>query len=127
MPVFPFLGSYGYSGESKAPGVLRKYPGPNYRFYKRSNTDDDSETLVFKRYNQTKFDAIRTFFKANRFSQFTVYAPSSGVTTVDLSGASATGRNTAIFAAGDGETPVLRWTSAGRCIYDIEIDFLFLT
>jgi hypothetical protein len=127
MPVFPYIGSYGYSGETDAPGVLRVYPDLGFRFYKRATVDKDMVTLVFKRYNQTKFDAIRAFFKANRFNSFTVYDPSSGVTAVDPTGASAPGRHTAIFAADDGSPPKLTWSSIGRCVYDIEVSFIFLT
>lgn len=127
MAVFPYLGSYGYSGETDAPGVLRLYPNLGYRFYKRAAVDKDMVTLVFKRYNQTKFDAIRAFFKTNRFLTFTIYDPSSGVTAVDGAGASSTGRHTAIFAADDGSPPKLTWSSIGRCVYDIEVSVIFLT
>ena len=127
MPVFPYLGSYGYSGKTVAPGILKMYPNLAYRFYKNASVSKKTRVIVFKRYPQAKFDAISTFFDANQFGAFTIYDPGSGVTSVDLTGASSTGRHSALFFAEDGSPPEFSWTNIGRCIYDIEIEVVFLT
>jgi len=127
MNVFPYIGSYGYSGESSGFGFLRVYPDLGFRFYKRSNSDDDRETLIFKSYTQAKLDTIRTFFKANRFNNFYVYSPGSGALVVDPTGVSTTGRRTAIFYADSGAAPKMTWSSVGRCFYDIQITVQYLS
>ena len=127
MNVFPYLGSYGYSGESSGFGILRVYPDLGFRFYKRSNSDNDKETLVFKSYTQAKFDTIRTFFKANRWNSFYVYSPGLGALVVDPTGVSTTGRRTAIFYSDSGAAPKLQWSSSGRCIYDIQVTVQYLS
>jgi len=127
LNVFPYIGSYGYSGESSGFGTLRIYPDLGFRFYKRSNSYNDTETLVFKSYNQTKFDTIRNFFKANLWNSFYVYSPGAGVFAVDPTGVSTTGRRTAIFYSDSGAAPKLTWSSSGRCIYDIQVTVQYLS
>lgn len=126
MAVFPYLGSYGYSGKTVAPGILKIYPNLAYRFYKNASVSKKTRVIVFKRYSQTKFDTIQSFFDANQFSAFTVYDPGSGVTSVDPTGASGTGRHTALFYAQDGSPPEFDWSNVGRCLYDISIEVVFL-
>jgi hypothetical protein len=125
VAVFPYLGNYGHGYDDHAQGVLRVYPDLSYRFYKKSNGLRTEMPLVFSRYDQTRVNAIRAFFSTNKFAPFFVYDPGV-VSAVDGSGASSTGRHTAIFAADDGSAPVLSVRNLGRCIYDVEIRFIFL-
>jgi len=125
MAVFPYLGNYGHGYDDKAQGVLRTYPDLSYRFYKKSNSIRTEMPLVFSRYDQTRVNAIRAFFATNAFLSFFVYDPAV-VSAVDPTGASATGRHTAIFQADDGAAPELSVKNLGRCIYDVEIRFILL-
>jgi len=125
MAVFPYLGNYGHGYDDKAQGILRVYPDLSFRFYKFANAVRTEMPLVFSRYSQARVDAIRAFFATNKFAQFFVYDPAV-VSAVDPTGASATGRHNAVFAADDGAGPILSIRNLGRCIYDVEIRFILL-
>lgn len=125
MAVFPEIGNYGHGYEDEGQGFVKVYPDMGWRYYAESNITMTVMPLVISRIVQTRMQAIRSFFNTNKFNQFFVYDPAI-VTSVDLSGGSATGRHTALFFVENGGKPKITVRNLGRCIYDVEVKFLLL-
>ena len=114
MPsVFPTQGAYGYTAEHGYREKLTIYNDGMYRRNLRSTFNHRQLVLEFQGIKQADKEAIETFFKARKSStvddQFYVYNPEE-TTVVDLSGASTTGRHTAIFL-----DDTLEFTRNGKC------------
>ena len=125
MPsVFPTLGSFGYTAEHGYREKLTSYNDGMYRRNLRSTFNHRHLVLEFKGIKQAEKDAIVSFFKARKSSavddQFYVYNPEE-TTVVDLSGASTTGRHTAIFL-----DDTLEFSRSGRCRWSGSTRVFFL-
>lgn len=107
------MGSIGYEIKQSYRETLRTYDDGSYRRYLRSGFNHQEINLSFKGISQSVKASIITFFNARKSSvsdsEFYLYNPEE-TTVVDLSGASGTGRHTAIFL--DSE---LSFTRDGRC------------
>lgn len=126
MAVYPELAMIGYGTEVAYEEIMRVYPNLGYRRYKRDPAAHEMRRLVYKDISQARFDAIKAFFKARKAAtgsdhEFTIY-DADVATSVDLTGASSTGRHTAIFTDSQ-----LSFTRSGKCRYSGEVNVLFLT
>jgi hypothetical protein len=137
LGVWPYIGSWGYSGVDEGNGCLTEiYPDNTLRLYQLGSTvkSRNSFTFVFKRCSKTKLAAMRAFYAANIYNKFYIYDPSVGITdlTFDPTGTSTLGRHTAVFFqldaanAGSGD-PALSWTSVGKsCVFDVSVTVTLL-
>jgi hypothetical protein len=132
LPVWPYLGSQGYSGVDEGNGAQAEvYPDNSIRIYQMASTakNRNSLTIVFKRATQAKLATMRAFFAANMYNKFYIYDPSAGITnqTFDPTGTSTLGRHTAVFFlldaanAGSGD-PSLTWSNVSKsCVFDVSV------
>jgi len=126
MPtVFPVLGHQGNSDRAQYNQILRRYPDNSYRRYKRSNINLREIVLSFRGISKTDKEAIINFFNARMQAstsdfEFFVYNPQE-TSTLDPTGASATGRHLAIFGQDDCE-----FEMTGKCRFSGTILFFLL-
>ena len=126
MPsVFPVMPSYGYGAGVSFEEILRVYADLSYRRYLRANAAHKTRALKFDELSQSEYDSIEAFFVARKQAaapgdQFYVYDPNV-VNSIDGTGASTTGRHTAIFL--DSE---ISFTRDDACSYSGSLNVLFL-
>ena len=118
--VFPYLGSIGASYEWSVPRQTRRYDDGSKRSYLKSATLHRTLTLTFSSVSKTKKETIQAFIEARLLdgAEFYVYNPQQ-TSTVDLSGATTTGRHTADEIIGD----TMSWTQSGKCSFSGEVQF----
>lgn len=113
--VFPTLGYFGGTKEEGASRFTRVYADGTYRTNLRSATVVDAIEIKISGAPKTERDAVQTFFVARVTAvtiagfEFYVY-DGDLVDTVDLMGASATGRRVGIFL-----DERLKWSRDGTC------------
>lgn len=126
MPaVFPVQARIGYGGAVEYREHQRVYDDLSYRVNRRSTAAHEKRSLSLTNISQAQFDAVKAFFKARKSAAasdyaFYVYDPDA-VSSIDLTGSSATGRHTAIFT-----DPEMQYTRVGRCRYSLTLNVLFL-
>ncbi|MEW6212312.1 MAG: hypothetical protein AB1631_28550 [Acidobacteriota bacterium] len=125
MPaVYPVMPVVGYTFGDEFSSVLRRYADGTYRRWMNSTFNWQFRVLLHEDIKQADKDAVKSFFVARWSSsgdfEFYWYDPEV-VSTIDLTGASLTGRHTAIF-----EEPRLEFTRSGRCRWSTEIPIRLL-
>lgn len=114
--VFPSLGYYGESDEDGVERFTRTFADGSYRTYlEGGGAELRTKELVFNGINKDERiaynDFVKTHNKAATIAAFEFYLYDSLVrSTVDLSGADATGRLVAIFLASK-----IKWSRDGPC------------
>jgi hypothetical protein len=126
LSVFPVQPSYGYTSGVAFEEILRVYADLNYRHYLRSSAAHKTRQLQFEDLSQSEKESIETFFIARKqetganSGQFYCYDPDS-VNSIDLTGASSTGRHTAIFMESE-----ISFTRDDACSWSGNVAVLFL-
>lgn len=125
MAVFPVMCSLGYGTGVSFDEILRIGPDLSYRRYSKSSVPRKTRALKFDELSQSEYDSIEAFFIARKQatgtgSEFIVYDPNV-VNSIDPTGASPTGRHTAIFL--DSE---INFTRDDQCSYSGSLNVLFL-
>jgi hypothetical protein len=127
MPqVFPVQPSYGSASITGFAENLSINDDLSYRAYMRSNAVHEGRNLTFDELSKAEYDSIKDFFIARKQAfgtadyQFYVYDPDE-VNEPDLTGASTTGRHTAIFMVSE-----ISFTRDGPCSYSGSLSVLFL-
>lgn len=126
LSVFPVQPSYGYSSGAAFEEIQRVYADLSYRRYLRASAAHKTRGLQFEDLSQSEKDTIEAFFIARKQDtgadngKFYCYDPDV-VNAPDLTGASSTGRHTAIFM--DSE---ISFTRDDACSYSGSLNVLFL-
>ena len=125
MAVFPVMPTYGYGTNAGFEEIQRVYADLSYRRYLKSTAVHKVRALQFEELSQSEYDSIEAFFIAQKQAsspndQFTIYDPNV-VNSIDPTGASATGKHTAIFL--DSE---INFTRDDACSYSGSLNVLFL-
>jgi hypothetical protein len=114
--VFPYLGSWGSTDSTDYRSILREYDDGSEREYRKSSFKFRTITLSLSQLTKTRRDTVESFFNTNRFIDIYVYVwPEAS--SVDLSGASSTGRHTARIRSS------LDFTNESSCRYSTKLTF----
>jgi hypothetical protein len=125
MAVFPVMATWGYASEVSFDEIQRVYADLTYRRYLKSTAAHKTRALQLDDISQTEYDTLEAFFIARKQAsspndQFIIYDPNV-VNSIDLTGASSTGRHSAIFL-----DKGISFTRDGPCSYSGSINVLFL-
>ena len=127
MAVFPVQATWGYASGVGFDEIQRIYANLDYRRYLKSTAAHKMRALQLDDISQAQYDLIEAFFIARKQAsspndRFIVYDPNVvNEDGIDLTGASPTGKHTAIFL--DKE---ISFTRDGPCSYSGSMNLLFL-